>query len=124
MNERENSQVRNHIHELDDKTSLYILDEGDIHSDYSRLLIQGLGCAAETIWRPLLTQLNLLGESRRHIAFDVRGIGKSSGWPVSIEQMADDAAFILSCLKISSVEVVGHSLGGAISIIMAVQAKK
>lgn len=118
MKKKEDNQNRTHTHRIDESTSLFVLDEGNINSNYSRLLIQGLGCVAETIWRPLLTQLGL-EEDRRHIAFNVRGIGGSSGWPNSIEQMADDAAHVLAELEVSTVEVVGHSLGGVVGMIMA-----
>jgi 3-oxoadipate enol-lactonase len=99
--------------------TLSIIDEGDPHVGSPRLFIQGLGCEAETIWRPLLKELVAAGDDRQHIAFDTRGIGSSSGWPDSLEQMADDAAVVLASRATNPAEVVGHSLGGAIAMLLA-----
>lgn len=98
--------------------SLNVLDEGDPNIG-TRFLIQGLGCEAETIWRPLLRELSTLGDDRQHLAFDTRGIGHSSGWPDSLEQMADDAAAVLAARSQHPAEIVGHSLGGAVAILLA-----
>ncbi len=98
---------------------LSIIDEGNPNAGSPRLFIQGLGCEAETIWRPLLRELVAAGDDRQHIAFDTRGIGSSSGWPYSLEQMADDAAAVLTNRATSPAEVVGHSLGGAVAMLLA-----
>lgn len=107
-----------------DNALINVLDTDDSNTENPRLLIQGLGCEAKTIWTPLLTKLHSIGDNRRHIAFDVRGVGRSTGWPDSIKQITDDATQILSILKINSVEVVGHSLGGAIAILFAARYPK
>jgi 3-oxoadipate enol-lactonase len=102
-----------------DGATLSIIDEGSPDAGSPQLFIQGLGCEAETIWRPLLSELVAAGDERQHIAFDTRGIGSSSGWPDSLEQMADDAATVLACCTTSPAEVVGHSLGGAVAMLLA-----
>jgi 3-oxoadipate enol-lactonase len=102
-----------------DGTILSMIDEGNPNAGSPRLFIQGLGCEAEIIWRPLLSELAAAGDDRQHIAFDVRGIGSSTGWPDSLEQMADDAAAVLASCATSPAEVVGHSLGGAIAMLLA-----
>lgn len=102
-----------------DGATLNVIDEGSPVAGSPRLLIQGLGCEAEVIWRPLLTELAAAGDNRQHLAFDTRGIGTSSGWPDSLEQMADDAAVVLAKRAGEPVEVVGHSLGGAVAMLLA-----
>lgn len=98
--------------------TLSIIDEGNPNAGSPRLFIQGLGCESETIWRPLLRELVAAGDDRQHIAFDTRGIGSSTGWPDSLEQMADDAAAVLASRASSPAEVVGHSLGGAVAMLL------
>lgn len=102
-----------------DGATLSIIDEGSPYAGSPRLFIQGLGCEAETIWRPLLRELVAAGDDRQYLAFDTRGIGFSSGWPDSLEQMADDAAAVLARRATSPAEVVGHSLGGAVAMLLA-----
>lgn len=64
-------------------------------------------------------QLKHLRQSRRAIAFDLRGHGRS---PVltkpsfSIESFAEDLEHIIAELALERFVLVGHSLGGAISI--------
>lgn len=95
-----------------------VIDEGN-KCDSALLLIQGLGCDAGVIWRPVINELKFLDENKRIVSFNVRGIGKTSGWPDSLEQMADDAARIIEKLGIRKVKAVGHSLGGAIAILLS-----
>lgn len=99
--------------------TLNVVHSGDPNSGSPRLLIQGLGCEARTIWTPLLVELQQRGDARQHLAFDTRGIGGSSGWPSSLEEMADDAASVLAQNCDVRAEVVGHSLGGAVAMLLA-----
>ncbi len=57
---------------------LQIINEGEPQAG-SRLLIQGLGCEAETIWRPVLSELDAHGDETQNLAFNMRGIGESTG---------------------------------------------
>jgi pimeloyl-ACP methyl ester carboxylesterase len=75
------------------------------------LLIGGLGDTVES-WQ---FQLDGLADRYRLTAFDNRGAGRTAmpGGPVSVEQMADDAAQVLRALGIPSAHVAGFS-GGSI----------
>lgn len=55
-------------------------------------------------------------KTHRFITFDNRGVGRSTGDPVtSIKEMADDAVRLLDKLGIEKVPVFGVSMGGAIT---------
>ena len=54
------------------------------------------------------------------LTFDQRGTGRSSRTPVaSVEQMAADLVAILDHAGIATAHLVGHSTGGAIGLVMA-----
>jgi pimeloyl-ACP methyl ester carboxylesterase len=76
------------------------------------LLISGLGghSGAWATVKPLLTK------HYRVITFDNRGTGQSDApaGPYTIDQMADDAAALLTELRVGPVAVVGWSLGGSV----------
>ncbi|HEX8713968.1 MAG TPA: alpha/beta fold hydrolase [Solirubrobacteraceae bacterium] len=100
-----------------------LVDAGDIQLDIERsgnasgpplLLIMGMSGTALHWGEPFLQPL------RRDfdvIAFDNRGVGASSrlDGPVTIRQMADDAAALLSALELDSAHVMGISMGGMIA---------
>ncbi|MEL6890111.1 MAG: alpha/beta fold hydrolase [Actinomycetota bacterium] len=83
------------------------------------LFIQGLG-ASKSGWI-----LQRLGSAPwyRSIAFDNRGAGRSDKphGAYSLEQMADDAIAVLDHGSIETAHVVGASMGGVISQILAVK---
>ena len=83
------------------------------------LMIQGLG-ADKHLWD---LQRIALAPWFRTIAFDNRGAGRSDKpyGAYTLEQMADDAAAVLDHAGIESAHVVGASMGGAISQIMALR---
>ena len=59
---------------------------------------------------------------RRVIVFDNRGIGASEGrTPTSVEAMAEDAVAFLKVLGFARVDLLGFSLGGFISQVIAQQ---
>lgn len=61
-------------------------------------------------------QIQAVTKTHRFITFDNRGIGRSTGEPVtSIKEMADDAVRLLDSLGIEKTVVFGLSMGGAIS---------
>jgi 3-oxoadipate enol-lactonase len=83
------------------------------------LLIQGLG-ADKHGWD---LQRLALSPFYRVIAFDNRGVGRSDKpfGAYTLQQMADDAITVLDAAGVDSAHVVGASMGGAISQIVAVE---
>ncbi len=77
------------------------------------LLINGLG-SDHTEW---LFQLPAFAIRHRVVCFDNRGAGDSEAppGPYSTERMGDDAAALLSFLRIGRAHVLGVSLGGMIA---------
>ena len=83
------------------------------------LLIQGLGMNKNG-WA---LQRFAMATKFRTIAFDNRGAGRSS-IPVTkftLEDMADDALAVLDSCGVESAHIVGASMGGAITQILAVK---
>ncbi len=83
------------------------------------LMIQGLG-ADKTLWG---VQRLALARSYRTIALDNRGAGRSDKpyGVYSMEQMADDAASVLDHAGIDDAHIVGASMGGVISQVLAIR---
>jgi pimeloyl-ACP methyl ester carboxylesterase len=77
------------------------------------LLIGGLGDTVES-WQ---FQLDGLADGYRLTAFDNRGAGRTAmpEGPVSVEEMADDAAGVLRALAIPSAHIAGLSGGSVIA---------
>jgi 3-oxoadipate enol-lactonase len=83
------------------------------------LMIQGLG-ASKNAWN---LQRIAMATRFRIISFDNRGAGRSDKptKPFTLEQMADDALAVLDAAGIETAHVVGASMGGVISQIVAVK---
>ncbi len=83
------------------------------------LMIQGLG-ASKNAWN---LQRIAMATRFRIISFDNRGAGRSDKptEPFTLEQMADDALAVLDAAGIETAHVVGASMGGVISQIVAVR---
>jgi len=82
------------------------------------LLVTGLGGNA-SFWAE---QVPRLGRTFRTITYDHRGAGRSS-MPLggySLEQMAADALAVLDGLGIERAHIVGHSTGGCIGQVLAI----
>jgi pimeloyl-ACP methyl ester carboxylesterase len=77
------------------------------------LLIIGLGSGAR-LWERIRPQL---AEHFRTIAFDHRGIGRSTGGAenYSIPLMASDAAAVLDAAEVESAHILGTSMGGMVA---------
>ena len=81
------------------------------------LLIAGTASDGAS-WSPILPLLR----GRQLILIDNRGSGRTKvEGPIEITEMADDAAALLDHLALSSVDVVGHSLGGFIALMLALR---
>ena len=83
------------------------------------LMIQGLG-ASKNAWN---LQRIAMATRFRIISFDNRGAGRSDKptVPFTLEQMAEDAIAVLDGAGIETAHVVGASMGGVISQIVAVK---
>jgi len=83
------------------------------------LLIQGLGCASNG-W---IFQRLALTRHYRCVALDNRGVGGSGApaGPYSIEQMARDATAVLDAEGIAQANVMGISMGGVVSQLLAIK---
>ena len=83
------------------------------------LMIQGLG-ASKNAWN---LQRIAMATRFRCISLDNRGAGRSDKptTPFTLEQMADDAIAVLDAAGIDNAHVVGASMGGVISQIIAVK---
>lgn len=83
------------------------------------LLVMGWGGNAAT-WHP---QLEGLAEHFRVIAFDNRGVGRSSApeGPYTVSQMAEDVAGLMDGLELESAHVFGTSMGGMVAQELAIQ---
>ncbi|HCV00648.1 MAG TPA: hypothetical protein DGL25_05550 [Dehalococcoidia bacterium] len=83
------------------------------------LLIAGLG-GHSGLWSLQLRSFSL---SRRAIAFDNRGSGRSSApdKPYSIANMADDACQLLDMLDVERASVAGYGMGGSIALELAAE---
>lgn len=82
------------------------------------LLVHGLGADI----RAWMRQRRALGSRYRCIAFDNRGVGRTEA-PESftLEEIAEDAIAVLDALGLRDVHVLGTSMGGIISQIIAVR---
>jgi 3-oxoadipate enol-lactonase len=98
-----------------------VIGAGDIELDFERtgsgpplLLIMGMS-GTSLHWGEQF--LALLREDFDVIAYDHRGVGASTplDGPVTIRQMADDAAALLGALELDDAHVMGISMGGMIA---------
>jgi pimeloyl-ACP methyl ester carboxylesterase len=98
-----------------------VLRAGEIELDCERsgagpplLLIMGMSGTALHWGEPFLSQLRRDFEV---IAYDHRGVGASTRLegPVTLAQLAGDAAALLEALKLDSAHVLGISMGGMVA---------
>jgi pimeloyl-ACP methyl ester carboxylesterase len=74
-------------------------------------------------WDPAVT--DGFAATRPVILFDNTGVAGSNGeTPTTMEAMADDAATFVGALGVSTVDVIGHSIGGYIAQTLAVRHQK
>ena len=71
-------------------------------------------------WDPAV--VNALAEHRPVIVFDNAGIGRSSGTtPDNVARMSSDARAFISALGVTTVDLLGFSLGGMIAQLLAAE---
>jgi pimeloyl-ACP methyl ester carboxylesterase len=95
-----------------DGVSLAFRDNGS--SGSALVLIHGWGCDSTTLRK----QEEFFSKSRRVVSVDLRGHGESSApeQTYSVEQFADDVAWLCQELGISKATLIGHSMGGSVAI--------
>lgn len=82
------------------------------------LLVAGMGGAC-TYWSE---QVEAFARAYRVVLYDQRGTGRSDHTLVeSIEQLAADALALLDALGIERVHFLGHSTGGAVGQVLAIE---
>lgn len=82
------------------------------------LLVTGLAGYAQ-YWRD---QIPAFSRNFEVIVYDQRGVGESDpGCCSTMERMAADATALLDALKIPRAHVVGHSAGGAVAQVLAIE---
>ncbi len=86
------------------------------------LLIAGLASDSQS-WLPVIDKF---AKHFRVIIFDNRGVGRSSkdDSGITIETMTDDCVKLMRHLKLSSVYLLGHSMGGMIAMDLAIRYPK
>jgi pimeloyl-ACP methyl ester carboxylesterase len=95
----------------------------DVVPDFSRgrtiLFIHGAGSNGHTWHR----QIEALGKNHSPIALDLAGHGRSAGVEglSTVNDYADFVAAFLDALKIKSAVILGHSMGGAIAMDLALR---
>ncbi|MBO3746668.1 alpha/beta hydrolase [Streptosporangiaceae bacterium NEAU-GS5] len=95
---------------------LFYTDDGN---GDAMLLVHGWGSDSHE-WSP---HIPVLARDRRVIAVDLRGHGYSAAYETgnTPRQMAGDLAVLVAGLGIGSCVVIGHSMGGQIASILAVE---
>lgn len=79
------------------------------------VFVHGLACDRRS-WQP---QFEALSVSHRCVSIDLRGRGESAAVPpYGTGQAADDVAAVIRHLGLSPAIVVGHSLGGLVSLLV------
>ncbi|WP_338673803.1 alpha/beta hydrolase [Streptomyces sp. SCSIO 30461] len=86
----------------------------------TRLYLHGLGASSPTYWAAAAAHPLLVGH--RSLLLDLLGFGISdrpADFDYTMEEHADAVALALRAAGVSGAEVVAHSLGGAVAILLA-----
>src|SRR5262245_21916165 len=86
----------------------------DSGSGPTLVLVHGLG-ASTVVWRKVVGPLS---EDFRVVRYDLRGLGQSATPepPYTWAEVVADLDALLDALELEDVTLVGHSLGGALSL--------
>lgn len=92
----------------------------EIHGEGEPLLLLHGGLGSISMFGPLLPAL---AESRRVIAVDLQGHGRTElgERPIRMPEIADDMAALLAALGVERVDVLGYSFGGGVAFRLALQ---
>ena len=98
-----------------ERVTLYYEQDG--HGDPALVFLHGFGCDH----RYFSPQFEYFGLSRMVVAFDMRGHGRSiqSSHSYAVRDFADDIIWAIERLGLAKPVVVGHSLGGAVTLELA-----
>lgn len=109
------AEARTHTVRTDDGADLRILEWGE---GPPLVLVHGITATSED-WLPVLP--HLLAAGHRVVALDQRGHGASTlgSGPCGTTRLAADLAQVLDALDLRDVVLVGHSLGGYVSLALA-----
>lgn len=101
-----------HLNNID----LYYEDYGE---GVPLVLIAGLASDSQS-WQPILKELSL---HYRVIVFDNRGVGRTmpQDREMRIQDISDDCISLIKYLRLSSVHLLGHSMGGFIAMDCAIR---
>jgi pimeloyl-ACP methyl ester carboxylesterase len=86
----------------------------------ARVFVHGLGGDSATAWSGLVDRLEPTG--RRSLQVDLLGHGRSdavAGFGYTLAEHADTVASVVDHAVGAPVDVVGHSMGGAVAIVLA-----
>lgn len=99
-----NINTTNYYYELHGQGSLLVLISG-LKSDHAG-------------WLPVLDELT---NHHQVLIFDNLGVGRTtdSGKSFTIEKMADDTMSLINALGLETPKIIGHSMGGAITQVIA-----
>lgn len=93
----------------------------EIHGDKGEPLVLIAGLASDSqSWLPVITRLS---QHYQVITFDNRGVGRTTpqNIKISIQQITDDTIALIKHLGYSSVNILGHSMGGMIALDIAIR---
>ena len=92
----------------------------EIHGDGEPLVLLHGAFATIRTWGPVLT---VLAERRQVIAVELQGHGHTPDVerPLRYETMADDIAGLIDLLGSRPTDVLGHRMGGAVALRLAIQ---
>lgn len=91
------------------------------HGEGDDLVLIGGLTSDHQVWKSALRELS---KQFRVLIFDNRGAGQSSApdYPYTMEMMAADTFQLMDALHIKNADIMGHSMGGAIALQMAIMA--